>query len=209
MGKKKSNKTQVIRILKHFLAIIVTGVVLIVGTLFFLNVYTKHGHSIDVPRLDGLQVSEAGTILRAKGLNIEILDSIYQRSAVPGAIIDQRPTANNNVKIGRTVYVTIFAQNPPQILIQNLEDYSVRQAVAHLNSLGFTQIDINEVPSQHTGIVLAVEYRGRVLTGEEKIPAGSPLTLRVGRVVMDLPDTEEETDEFQPERQGGIDDPFS
>jgi hypothetical protein len=58
-------------------------------------------------------------------------------------------------------------------------DYSTRQAVALLNSLGFTQISIQEVPSEYSGLVMAVEYRGRALLPDEKIPAGSPLNLVV------------------------------
>lgn len=199
----------------HFGAIIVTGVVLVFLTLAFLRSYTNHGQSVVVPSLEGLQVSEATTILRAKGLRVAIVDSVYQRNAIPGAIIDQTPRANNDVKEGRTIYLTVFAQNPPQVLIPNLRNYPVRLAIANLNSLGFSNITIYEVPYRHVGLVISVEYRGRVLTGEERIPAGSPLRLVVGHDA-----TAEMFDELtndtvpqpvvppanpQPVQQGGID----
>jgi len=213
MSKKKNeNKISGKKILIHFVAIIATGVLLVFLTLAFLNVYTRHGQSVDVPRIEGLQVTEARTILRAKGLNIHVLDSIYVRHAVPGAIIDQKPNPNNNVKIGRTVYVTIFARNPRQVTIPNVVHNSTRHAMATLNSIGFNQITIHEVPSAHAGLVLGVEYRGRTLTEGESIPAGSPLRLVVGRggaasappTSTTAPQTPAET-----ERQGGIDPSFN
>ena len=213
MSKKKNEKKLSIKkILIHFVAIIATAVLLVFLTLAFLNVYTRHGQSVDVPRIEGLQVTEARTILRAKGLNIHVLDSIYVRHAVPGAIIDQKPSANNNVKIGRTVYVTVFARNPRQITIPNVVHNSTRHAMATLNSMGFNQITIHEVPSPHAGLVLGVEYRGRTLTEGESIPAGSPLRLVVGggRVENEpFTDTIAPRTPNEPENRGSIDNSFN
>lgn len=157
--------------------IIACGILLVVLALLLLNVYTRHGQNVAVPALENLQVKEANTILRAKGLHAEIVDSIYQRDAVPGAIIDQRPKAGNKVKEGRAIYLTIYARNPQMVAVPELTDYSTRQASALLNSIGFTQLYIQEVPAEYSGLVVAVEYRGKRLMPEEKIPAGSPLTL--------------------------------
>lgn len=159
--------------------IIACGILLVVLALLLLNVYTRHGQNVAVPALENLQVKEANTILRAKGLHAEIVDSIYQRDAVPGAIIDQRPKAGNKVKEGRAIYLTIYARNPQMVAVPELTDYSTRQASALLNSIGFDQLHIQEVPAEYSGLVVAVEYRGKRLMPEEKIPAGSPLTLVV------------------------------
>ena len=166
-------------ILKNLAMIIITGGLLVILTLVFLHLYTRHGQNIVVPKLMGLQINEANTILNAKGLHIEIVDSIYSRDGVPGAILDQSPKANNKVKEGRSIYVTVYSKTPQQIVVPGLEDYSTRQALALLNSLGFTQISIEEVPSEYSGLVMAVEYHGRRLAPDEKIPAGSPLNLVV------------------------------
>lgn len=166
-------------ILKNLLMIIVSGVLLIVLALLLLNIYTRHGHNVVVPALEKLQVEEANTILKAKKLHAEIVDSIYQRDAVPGAIIDQTPKAGNKVKEGRAIYLTIYSKNPQLVAIPELTDYSVRQASALLNSMGFTQLSIQEVPAEYSGLVVAVEFRGKKLTPDEKIPTGSPLTLIV------------------------------
>lgn len=172
-------------ILKNLLLIIASGVLLIVFTLLFLNVYTRHGQNVIVPKLEGLQVSEAKKILRSQGLRAEVIDSIYKREGVPGAIIDQSPKPNNKVKEGRAIYVTIYSKNPQQIAVPSLVDYSERQAVALLNSMGFNQLSIEQIPSEYAGLVMAVQYRGKTLTAEEKIPAGSPLKLVVGSGIID------------------------
>ncbi len=166
-------------ILKNLTMIFITAGLLVILTLVFLHLYTRHGQNIVVPKLEGLQMNEANTILNAKGLHIEIVDSIYNRDAVPGAILDQTPKANNKVKEGRSIYVTVYSKNPQQVIVPGLIDYSTRQAMALLNSLGFTQISIEEVPSEYSGLVLAVEYHGRPLAPDEKVPAGSQLNLVV------------------------------
>ena len=113
------------------------------------------------------------------------VDSIFKKEAVPGSIIDQTPKPNNKVKEGRDIYVTIYARNPQQISVPGLVDFSTRQAIALLNSIGFTQIAIEEVPAQYSGLVMSVEYRGKKLMPDEQIPAGSPLKLVVSSGMVD------------------------
>lgn len=185
MNKKRSEKKILgDNILKNLLVIIITGVAAVFLALFLLQLYTRHGQNVIVPRLEGLQVSEANAILKSKGLHSQIVDSIYRRDAVPGSIIDQTPKANNKVKEGRAIYITVYSKNPQQIAVPGLVDYSTRQAMALLNSMGFTQLAIEEVPSEYSGLVMAVEYRGKTLRPEEEVPAGSPLKLVVGSGVL-------------------------
>lgn len=167
-------------IVKNLLLIVLVSVVLLILTLLFLKVYTRHDQNVSVPKLAGLQVEEANAILKSKGLHIEIIDSIYQKDAVPGAIIEQVPEENSKVKKGRAIYVAVYAKTPQQVTMPELVDYSLRQAQALLISMGFTQLSIEEVPSEYSGLVLGVEYRGRKLMPNEKVPAGSPLKLIVG-----------------------------
>lgn len=167
-------------ILLNIVAIGVVAILLFILLLLFLNVYTRHGQNVVVPQLQGLQEEEAAAVLKSKGLDIQVIDSIYKKDAVPGSIIDQSPKPHNKVKEGRDIYVTIYARNPQQISVPGLVDFSARQAIALLNSIGFTQIAIEEVPAQYSGLVISVEYRGKKLTPDEQIPAGSPLKLVVG-----------------------------
>ena len=206
-------------ILKNLLIIIVSGLLLILLALLFLNIYTRHGHNVVVPALEGLQVGEANTILKSKGLHAAVVDSIYNRDAVPGAIMDQTPKGGNRVKEGRSIYITIYSKSPQQVAVPGLVDYSTRQATALLNSMGFTQLTIEEVPSEYSGLVMAVKYRGKTLGSEEKIPAGSPLTLvvtsgvladslRVDNEYIVPPDQVGNSGNIQPVEEGVIDNSF-
>lgn len=215
-SKKQTEKTIFgNHILKNLLIIIACGILLILLALLFLNVYTRHRQNVVVPTLEGLQVNEANTILHAKGLHAEIVDSIYRRDAVPGAIIDQTPKAGNKVKEGRSIYITIYSRTPQQVSVPGLVDYSTRQAVALLNSLGFTQLTMEEIPAEYSGLVLAVKYRGKTLAPEEKIPAGSPLTLVVtSGILADSLHVDDEyivapnADQVQDQQDKAIDDSF-
>jgi hypothetical protein len=216
MGKKQTKKSILSDIAKNLLMIMACGALLIALTLLFLGIYTRHGQNVVVPSLENLQIEEADVILKAKGLRVEIVDSVYQRDAVPGAITDQMPKAGNKVKEGRAIYLTIYSKSPQMIAIPELTDYSTRQASALLNSMGFSQLSIQKVPAEYSDLVVSVEYKGKRLAPEEKIPAGSPLTLVVtsGALADSLRIDNEyivppNGNGFQPEnRSGAIDNSF-
>lgn len=186
MNAKKTAKKNSIRnsIIKNILLIIATGIALLIITLVLLNIYTRYNKSVNVPQVKGLQLKEAKVLLKSKGLKFAVVDSLYDKNEVPGAIIEQVPSANSRTKSGREVFLTIYSTNPPELSIPGLVDYSHRQAEALLISMGFEQLTIQEVPSEYKGLVKAVEYRGRALKPEEKIPAGSPLTIIVGSGIL-------------------------
>ncbi len=213
MSKKKFDKKPILgnSLLKNLIAITICGIALILLVMLFLHVYTRHGQNVVVPDLEGLQVEEANVILTAKGIHAEIVDSIYRDDAIPGAILSQVPKPNNRVKEGRSIYVIVYSKSPKEVAVPGLVDYSVRQATALLNSLGFNNITIKEVPSQYAGLVLRVEYRGKQLAPEEKIPAGSPLQLVVSSSSSTTTDSlnvgvADEMNDVPVE--GGIDDSF-
>ncbi len=210
MNKQKSNKPILGNsFLKNLLAITICGIALVLLALIFLHVYTRHGQNVVVPDLEGLQVEEANVILTAKGIHAEIVDSIYRADAVPGAILSQVPKPNNRVKEGRSIYVTVYSKSPKEVAVPGLVDFSTRQAIALLNSLGFNNITIREVPSQYAGLVLRVEYRGKQLAPEEKVPAGSPLQLVVSSsTTSDSLSVGVGTEINSTPVEGGIDDSF-
>lgn len=182
MTKKKNIIQQILSniIIKNILLIIIVAVALVVIVLVGLNSYTRHGEFIKVPSVKGLQVEEANGILKASGLSYEISDSLYQNNGTPGAIIEQTPKENSNIKSGRTVFLTIQAKGQQMIPIPELKDYTTRQAQAQLNSLGFKNILIEEVPSAYAGIVISVSYKGKELSPNQKVPKGAPLKMIVG-----------------------------
>lgn len=167
-------------LLKNLLIMAGVFIMLIFVILFLLKEYTRHNDSIEVPDLKGLQVQDAGAIVKAADLEYEVVDSIYRKDGAPGSILEQIPLAKSKVKQGRTIYLTVQAKDEPLVAIPNLEDFSQRQAEASLNGLGFSRITIKEIPSEYQGLVYGVEHKGIIIMPGQKVPKGAPLTLRVG-----------------------------
>lgn len=154
--------------------------VIVFGTLYWLKGYTRHDQKVTVPALKGLQVEEAAAILHSAKLRYEVVDSIYEKRGVPGAVLEQVPFENSTVKEDRTVYLIVQAKAEQLVSIPDLADYSQRQAESLLNALGFTNIKIEQVSSDYKGLVISVEYKGVQLVEGQKIPKGSVLLMKVG-----------------------------
>lgn len=174
----KHNSTNVY--IKNILLIIFVCALLVAITLFALKIYTKHNESVTIPPIKGLQIEEAAKILKNSDLKYEVVDSIYLEKGVPGAIQDQIPREKSNVKKGRTVFLIIQAKTPQLMIMPELRDYSLRQAEAQLNALGFNKITIETAPSRYQGLVVSLEYNGQPVKEGQKIPKGSALKIIVG-----------------------------
>ena len=156
-AKKKTSKGRFKdSIIKNILLMITLGVAVLIASLVFLHIYTRQNKSVKVPNLRGKQLSEAMVLLKANGLNYAVIDSLYHKDAIPGAIIEQIPDSNSTTKEGREVFLTIYSNNPQEFEIPQLADFSLRQAEALLVSMGFEQLTIEEVPSEHDQLVQAI-----------------------------------------------------
>lgn len=185
MAKKEENKSIIIKLLTNVYVVNLALMVLIAGilialTLYGLRVYTKHGESVVVPSVIGMQENEAASLLRQHSLNYEVVDSIFLTGGKPGGMTDQIPEEGSLVKKDRTIFLTMQAKSVEKIAIPALIDYSQRQAVATLHSLGFTNIMIKEEPSTYRGLVLDVTYKGKSIAPNAKLPKGDPIGLIVG-----------------------------
>lgn len=153
---------------------------LLVGTFVGLNIYTRHNESISVPNVKGLRVKDAATFLASSGLKYEVVDSVFKRGGTPGAVLEQIPKASSQVKSGRTVFLTVQATGQQMVTMPDLNDYSQRQAVSLLESLGFADVQIVPVASEYKDLVISLEYKGATVSKGQKIPQGALLRLYVG-----------------------------
>lgn len=174
---------------KNILLMFVVLLLLIGGLIWWLGIYTKHDESVDVPSIKTMQVEEAAIVLRQQGLMCEVVDSLFQTTGTPGAILEQTPVAGSKVKKGRTIFLTIQAKSIPLVPIPPLKDFSYRQAEAKLRSMGFNSIQIEEVASQYKGLVISVQYNGNPLEPNQKVPKGASLRMTVGGGGASVADT--------------------
>lgn len=156
-------------------------VAIVFGTLKSLNHYTRHGISYPVPNLTGLKIAEAQASAKANKLQIQIIDSVYNKAFAPGTVVDQQPVANSNVKENRTILLTINSLNPETVILPKLTDISFRQAQVLVERSGLFVGSISYQPSEYNDLVLeATQDSAKINTGD-KIIKGTIVDLIVGR----------------------------
>lgn len=164
----------------NVMALTVVAVCLIWGTLKAIDMYTRHGESVEVPDVTGMSVTDATKLFEHRGLTCVVADSTYVKGKAAGAIVDFTPAAGHKVKEGRTVYLTINALEVPMRAVPDIADNSsVRQAEATLQAVGFKLTAHEFIPGE-LDWVYGVKYRGHQLQRGEKVPSGATLTLIVG-----------------------------
>lgn len=169
-------------IVTNLIAIAVSALVLLWLVLLFLDFWTMHGSTAVVPEIKQKSYPQAKAILEANGLNIEISDSIYDRSIAPGTIVESWPKAGAVVKADRQVYVTVTAFSPKQVTISMplTGNVSSRQALSYLRGIGITDVRMVYVPSEFPDLVMGARYGDTPLTVGSVIPVTSVVTLEVG-----------------------------
>ncbi|MBP9636899.1 MAG: PASTA domain-containing protein [Bacteroidaceae bacterium] len=164
----------------NLLAMLLVLIAIIAGAWVWLGAYTQHGQSVVNPSVRGLNQYEAIKLLKAGGLEVEISDSIYQKTKPAGCIIEQSPQAGLSVKQGRVIYLTINSKSVPMTQLPDVgNNSSLRQATAKLLSCGF-HLTQEEYISGDRDWVYEVKLNGRKLATHESVPVGAILTLVVG-----------------------------
>lgn len=164
----------------NIMAMIASLVVIIYGTLFWLDSYTRHGESHIVPAVKKKTIEEAGNILSSQKMKFVIVDSTYVKGAPSGMVLEQTPAAGSRVKEGRSIYLTVTTSSVPMIPLPDLIDNSsVRQAAAKLKSMGFKMTEPELIPGEQDW-VYGIKYRGKDLKSGDKIPHEALLTLCIG-----------------------------
>jgi beta-lactam-binding protein with PASTA domain len=164
---------------RNLLVAVLVFFVLLTVVLIWLSVYTHHGESVEVPNVKGLQVEAAAPFFANQNLQYQVVDSIYDKRAVPGSIIETVPPVGTKVKEGRTVYITTNSYVASLITIPEIKDLSQRQALAMLKSLGFENVNVRTVPGPYRDLVIGLESRGQAVEAGTHTSAGISLTLLV------------------------------
>lgn len=153
---------------------------LLFGGWYWLGSYTRHGVSVRVPDLNGLTVEEATAVLKERGLDAEVIDSVYNDDARKGTIVLQDPMSGHPVKPGRRIYLTMNARLPKMIDMPALVNLSKRQAISTLEILGLKVKELQYRPDPCVDCVLQQLYKGKPIPPEERIRRGEWVTLVLG-----------------------------
>lgn len=164
----------------NLVIMVVVCIAAALGTLQWLDNYTRHGEAVVVPDVKGMNLRLAENELDKQSLKSIVIDSSYVKGVPPGAVLEQNPSGGSKVKEGRTVYLTINADSAPKVAIPDIMDNSsLRQAEAKLRALGFKLTEPEYITGEKDW-VYSIKYRGHALKAGEKIPHEAVLTLCVG-----------------------------
>jgi len=116
---------------------------IILAVLLSLKSFTRHGESITLPDFRGLAVEDLEQFVKRNNLNYKIIDSVYNDSLPPKTIVLQDPYPNSGVKKGRNIYISIVSSLPESVVMPNVVNLSVRQAVSliYSNDITIEKID--------------------------------------------------------------------
>ena len=165
--------------IRNLVALILVAILLVSAVLIGLKRYTQHGEAVEVPDVKGLTIETAEPFFTAKNLSFAVVDSVFNKGAIPGSIFETTPPVGSMVKKGRIIYLKTVAFLPQLITIPDVKDSSQRQSLAMLQSLGFENIGIKTVPGVYRDLVLGIESKGAPMEAGQRVPANTPLSLLV------------------------------
>ena len=163
--------------------ILLGGVIVVILLLLFmlsLRWLTRHGATLTVPSVTGKLFDDAKKILEDQGFEVEIQDSVYNDTAKALAVLRQFPEAESNVKVNRTVYLTINRAIAPTIEMPLLEGLSFRNAEVVLKQYGLKRGDTFYKSDFARNNVLEQIYSGDRIKPGTKIRMGSEIDLILG-----------------------------
>ncbi len=152
-----------------------------VAAFSWLDSYTRHGKSVEVPDIQGMPLNEAAIILGSSRLKYSVSDSSYIKGMPPGRVLQCIPAAGSRVKEGRTIYLTISSRQTPLVKVPDvIDNSSLREAEARLLAARFKIGPTEFVANAAQDWVIGVKYNGRSLERNEAVPEGATLVIVAG-----------------------------
>ena len=168
-------------------SLIFTGVIIFL--IFLMNNvimpwYVKHSDTVKVPKITGLNFIEAKKLVEEVGLEIKQGELKYDENIPIGQILDQNPPADETVKYGRRIYVTICGGEQLSE-VPNLKGKSLRDAKFTLEQRG---LKLGETVKKNTAEFPADYVLSQIIQPGSKVKRNTAMDLILsdGPVVGDL-----------------------
>ena len=163
-----------------FYAIVITLLLLLL-TLLWLKIYTRHGQKRPVPDFYGHTLDECTELARKNRFVLVLQDSVYTHEVPPGAVVEQNPKAGYMVKKGRKIFLIINAVQPEVVPVPYVVGYSLRQAKALLEADGFRVGRLTYVPDLGINNVLKEMVDTVELQHGDSLVKGTAIDLVLGK----------------------------
>lgn len=163
----------------HLAIIILLSLIIAWAAFKSLDSYTRHGEVYSVPDFRGQYFR---TVIEQNNqlFKFVLLDSVYQKGAASGSIIQQDPLPGSRVKQGRNIYYVIVAETPERVIMPNLRNLSIRQAAVRLENAGLNINELIYVDHFARNAVIEQQYNGEVIEPGTEIFKGSNIDLLLG-----------------------------
>lgn len=168
------------KFLRHLGLAAAIALILLLGTLLWLKIYTHHGKTIMVPDLTGLTMDEVGDVTSSRRLRFEVVDSVFSTEMPRGTVLKQNPNASSRVKKNRKIFLTMNAVNPEMVSMPQLIGLSFRQARLALQNAGLVQGTIKYRPDFAKNNVLQQMHSDTVINEGTVIIKGAVIDLVLG-----------------------------
>jgi beta-lactam-binding protein with PASTA domain len=163
----------------HLAIILLLSVIIVWAAFKSLDYYTRHGEVYIVPDFSG-QPSQLVLERYAELFNFVLLDSVYVKDLPKGAIIQQDPLPGSKVKSGRNIYYVIVATMPEQVIMPNLRNLSLRQAMVLLEKAGLTVNQLLYIDHFAKNAVIEQQFQEEVIEPGTIIFKGQAIDLILG-----------------------------
>lgn len=169
---------------KFYKNVFLAGFVLIllfVGWLKYLTIYTNHDDFILVPVLFDIEISSLDSLVYSYGLRYEIIDSIFDKSKLKGVVVNQDPLPNTKVKQNRKIYLTINSLQTRKVYFPDIYDLTLRQAVRNLKINGLEVGKLIYRSDLATNKILNYKVNGINIEIGQELYHGTTVDLVVGK----------------------------
>jgi beta-lactam-binding protein with PASTA domain len=164
------------------LGLIILSIVLVLWiAVKWLNVYTQHGETVEVPDFKSKKLVELDEFVKGKDIRYQVIDSIYAPNETPGTVLRQDPEPKTQVKRNRTIYLYVTGLLPPQVEMPKLVDRSERQAISMIESYGLKLGKITQVKGDCNGCVLSQSIKGAEVAPGTMVNKGAVINLSIGK----------------------------
>jgi len=170
------------------------GAILVLLILFFFSLgwITGNGKTEKVPNVLGLDITAAEKNIKALGFDLVLQDSIYVDTLARNSVLRQTPEADEVVKKGRTIFLTINRVIAPQVDMPNLIGFSLKSAQTYLKVLGLRIGTINLVADRNKNVIVEQLVGNTPIAPGTKIVSGTLINFTVGdggaSIGMEVPD---------------------
>ena len=173
--------------LLNLVFLIITALVIIFGTLIYLDGFTRFGQKIEVPNFvgDKVNIVDIDEYLMGKEIGYEVLDSVYRTDIPSGTIFFQQPGPTEqtgvHVKEGRKIKFRVATHYQLVEMPALAGKTSRRFAEQILSNRGLKPVIEFQPSIEGRDQVLEQKYKGKTIAAGEKIPVGSKIVLVVSK----------------------------